>query len=255
MNFACTEAATHRFDRRPVLLEVQNMLISFLATLDRKGGDQSFRSAVEDFSAAQTSYLLQLHNQGVTMLLDPEHAMTEIFKKWTRIHDIGRLSIILPAYTLMDALCVCLSGILLTAKYDKGEHYYDSSYWVIGTFGFLAFYLNCLVRSLDDPFDGPEDYQFKCYAYSTVLDFTPSDMWHYGTCIDFACLTVDWGSSLRKAVNSNRNEFKTQFLSSRFLQAPLQPLLDVPDEQHSNEIDFYRVATNPLGHHHFHGGP
>ena len=250
MNFACTEAEAHGFDHRPVLVEVQNMLFSVLSTLDRKGGEKSFQQAVEHFSVAQTSYLVQLHHHGVTMLLDPEHAMTEIVKKWCRIHDIGRLSIILPAYTLMDSLCICLSGVLLDAKvsapnflhstvsfhalppsnphallhsrlfqYDKGSFFFDSSYWAIGVFGYLAFYLNCLVRSLDDPFDSPEDYQFHCYAYMAEKNFSAYETWKYGTCIDFACLTVHWGSNLRKALNSTPQtlSIRAVALSNRFI--------------------------------------
>jgi hypothetical protein len=246
-SFCITESACHEFDHRPILLEVENMLLAVLGTIDRAA---EFEQCLADFSAAQTSYLQKLHHNGVQVLLDPEHALTEIVKKWTRIHDIGRLSIILPAYTLMDLICAALTGVLLCAQYSKNFEY--SSYWVVGIFGFLIYYLNFLVRSalhpclpphakapqshaslqptlhptisrlpenhtlpppspplssgLDDPFDGPKFFHFRCYAFGEELSMSALDTFWYGTSIDFACLTVHFGKQLRAALHKTREE-------------------------------------------------
>lgn len=37
-------------------------------------------------------------------------------------------------------------------------------YWVILVFGSLCLNLNLLIRTLDDPFDGPKEYHLRCYA-------------------------------------------------------------------------------------------
>lgn len=92
--FAVSEARQRGFSSQPMLMDVQSMLICVLSTLDKKRG---YASDLRAFHEAFVSYKAYARTQGVHEVEGPEHAATEISKKLTRIHDIGRLSIILPA--------------------------------------------------------------------------------------------------------------------------------------------------------------
>ena len=60
--------------------------------------------------------------------------------------------------------------------------------------------MNILVRSLDDPFEGPPEHQFRCFATGRDIDLSLLDCWRYGILVDFACLTVDFGGLLRDLI-------------------------------------------------------
>ena len=115
-------------DHRPALREVETMLLCVLSTIDRMG---DFQDTVHLFNRAGLRLQHLLKQSGVHEMETVEHAMTELQKKWTRIHDIGRLSIILAGYTLMDALCILLCTVLLSVNYTKPE----TGFWVILVFG------------------------------------------------------------------------------------------------------------------------
>lgn len=163
-------------DHRPMLAEVQTMLLSVLSTLDQTG---EFEDSLKVYnrSAARLTYLLK--KNGVHELESLEHAVTEIQKKWTRIHDIGRLSIILAGYTLMDFLNVLLMGVLCAVRYNSA----DTGYWVILVFGSACMYLNLLVRTLDDPFDGPKLYHWRCYMHEQVVNKTLYEGFKFSTMV------------------------------------------------------------------------
>jgi hypothetical protein len=205
MTIALTESQARHFDHRPMCRQIELMLLPLLSTLDNSLDTPSFRQTSWDFSLAATEFL-QLARRGaggegpdhVVELEGAQHAISEIKKKWTRIHDIGRLSIVLPAYTIMDSLCFLLSAILVCADYKAGAIPPSSILMAISVFAYVAFYLNLMVRSLDDPFDGPEHFQYKSYCRSAAPEMTLWEVWCFPTTIDFECLTVDVGSNLRR---------------------------------------------------------
>jgi len=163
-------------DHRPLLREVETMLLCVMSTVDRAG---RFEENIRLFNRAGLRLCAQLRRNGVHEMETVEHAMTEIQKKWTRIHDIGRLSIILAGYTLMDSLCIILIAVLLCVKYANNEN----GFWVLLIFGSVCLYLNLLVRTLDDPFDGPEHYHFKCYVHETPVNKTFWEGWKFSTAV------------------------------------------------------------------------
>ena len=200
--FARAEAAAYGFDELPMLLNIEDMLLCVFATLDRK---LDFHRGLATFHEAFVSYCVYAKGQARYSnnhidLLGPEHAMEEIVKKWTRIHDIGRLSIILPGYTLMDMLTTLLVALLASVKYKEID---SSANWAIVIFATIIIYLNVLVRALDDPFDGPEEYHFKCYAHGMKERMTPWEAFNFGLAIDFECLSVDFGSVLRRLIHEH----------------------------------------------------
>jgi hypothetical protein len=200
--FARTEAAAYGFDEKPMLLNVEDMLLCVVATLDRK---VDFSHGLATFHEAFVAYCVyaqgQAHHNGDHIdMLGPEHATEELVKKWTRIHDIGRLSIILPGYTLMDLLTSLLVALLVSVKFKDID---VSAYWAIVIFATIIIYLNVLVRALDDPFDGPEEYHFRCYVRSAREHMTPWEAFHFGLGIDFECLTVDFGGILRRLIHEH----------------------------------------------------
>ena len=163
-------------DHRPMLAEVQTMLLSVLSTLDQTG---EFEDSIKVYNRSATRLAYLLKKNGVHELESLEHAVTEIQKKWTRIHDIGRLSIILAGYTLMDFLCVLLMGVLCAVKYTAT----DTGFWVILVFGSACMYLNLLVRTLDDPFDGPKLYHWRCYTHEQVVNKTLYEGFKFSTMV------------------------------------------------------------------------
>ena len=204
MTFSISEARARHFDHRPMCRQVELMLLPLLSTLDDSMENNEFRRTSWDFGCAAANFRALAHRgRGLNThdhveLEGVEHAITEIKKKWTRIHDIGRLSIVLPAYTVMDTLCFLLSAILLCADYKAGAVPPSSALMAISVFAYVAFYLNLMVRSLDDPFSYPEQYQFRSYCRSALPRQTLWQDWQFPSSVDFACLTVDLGSNLRR---------------------------------------------------------
>jgi hypothetical protein len=202
VSFARSEAVHHEFDEKPALQQVEDMLLCVLCTLDRK---MDFAVALRGFHEAAVAYNVYIKrgSHGHAELEGPEHAMVEILKNWTRIHDIGRLSIILPGYTLMDMLSLILIIELSSVTYSKTSIYsFDpTGYWAVGIFATAIIYINILVRVLDDPFDGPENYQFNHYVTGAPVHMNYLEAYHYGLSIDFACLTIDFGHYLRHLIH------------------------------------------------------
>jgi hypothetical protein len=205
MIFATREARARHFDHRPMCRQLELMLLPLLSTLDGSTEASDFGRLTWDFQCAAANFLGHARDghpdkigHDHVELEGVEHSITEIMKKWTRIHDIGRLSIVLPAYTIMDMLCVLLSAILMCMDYKSGVIPPSSALMAISVFAFVAFYLNLMVRSLDDPFEGPDNYHYTSYCRSSTPPLTLWETWCFPTLIDFECLTVDLGRNLRK---------------------------------------------------------
>lgn len=214
MSIAVSEARVRRFDHRPMCRQIELMLLAVLSTLDESLGEGGFRQTSWGFQCASTNFLVLLqrgrdegqHDHVVLEVV--QHAIGEIKKKWTRIHDIGRLSIVLPAYTVMDVLCVLLSAILLCADYKAGAIPPSSALMAISVFAYVAFYLNLMVRSLDDPFDSPGQFQYLTYTRSKAPIMSLWEVWCFPTLIDFACVTEDMGANLRRLIRCDEHELE-----------------------------------------------
>ena len=96
----------------------------------------------------------------------------------------------------MDILVVALFGIVMVVDY-KNEF---TNFAAISVLFTVAVYMNLLVHGLDDPFHGPEDYHFRCYAARREVELSFADAWRHGLMVNFACLTADFGSLLRKLI-------------------------------------------------------
>jgi hypothetical protein len=89
VGFARAEAASYNFDAKPLLLNIETMLLCVLSTLDSKC---DFADAVASFDEAWHEFQVYCSEQshhGIR-LEGPEHCVSEILKKWARIFDIGR---------------------------------------------------------------------------------------------------------------------------------------------------------------------
>ena len=201
--WARAECATYGFDDLPMLLNVEDMLLCVIATLD---GKVEFSRGLATFHESFLAYCVyahgqsRLHDNHIGDLDGPEHATEEIVKKWTRIHDIGRLSIILPGYTLMDLITVLSIALLCSVTYKDIP---GSANWAIFIFATILIYLNILVRALDDPFDGPDNFHFRCYTHCAYQPMSFAEAFHFGLGIDFECLTVNFGSILRRLIHEH----------------------------------------------------
>ena len=121
---------------------------------------------------------------------------------------------------ILDILTMLTIAILVSVNYSTSEKtmstdgslcstlgigcsYAKSStgYWVCAIFSTIIIYLNLMIRSLDDPFWGPENYNFQCYVESRLLDFSLVQSLLHGSPIDFGCLTVGTGKRLRRFIH------------------------------------------------------
>ena len=70
----------------------------------------------------------------------------------------------------------------------------------------VAVYMNRLVHGLDDPFDGPPDFHFNCYVQGRVIELTFYEAWKNSLTVDFACLTAEFGSTLRQLIADSEGD-------------------------------------------------
>ena len=174
VTFARTECRARDMDERPALLALQDMLLCVMAYVD---GKAEFSGAMRCYEAAwqrYCSHLLRLlysahsSNGGHIELEGAQHCNTEIVKKWGRIHDISKNSIVLPGYMLMDLITGLLIAALVSVSYKDVS--VTTGYWATGIFSALAIYLNVMVRQLDDPFAMPKGFWFKSFANGVEVE-------------------------------------------------------------------------------------
>ena len=132
-------------ERGAALRHVEALFLCVIGFLD---GRFHYNVALNSFLRNEMALCEQLERWGRADLEHIEHVLTETRKKLTRMHDISRTSIILPLYTLIDALTLLFMLVLILADYD----YDRTGYVTITVLGGLAVYMNLLNRDLDDPF-------------------------------------------------------------------------------------------------------
>ena len=96
----------------------------------------------------------------------------------------------------MDILVAALFGIVLVINY-KNEY---TNFAAISVLFTVAVFMNALVRGLDDPFHYSEDYHFRCYVARREIDLSYAEAWRHGLSVNFACLSADFGTLLRKLI-------------------------------------------------------
>lgn len=188
-----TDHDGHPSNALPALLQVERLLLCILDFLDQKC---TYAETMSDFMDAEVCLYAKLRRLRVHEMETVEHVTTEMRKKLCRIHDISRKSIILPLYSLIDTLTVCLLGILISAKYS----YEQSAYATIAIFGTLFVFVNLLVRDIDDPFTYPDQHHRKSYYSAQPESSTMRNSWTHSAAIDFDCLTIDFGQALRRQI-------------------------------------------------------
>lgn len=202
--FATSEGASLHFDPRPLLQQVEGMLLCVISTLDRK---VPFQRALTAFNHAHVNYIRLAHKAGARSLEGVEHDVTEVVRKWTRIYDISRTSILLAAYTVMDALTIFMVALLACVQYEKEKTSDNSGYWACAIFSSIVIYLNMLVRELDDPFAGPPGYLFECYICGAAQVIPITHGFSSIATINFDALVVDFGSFLRELIHGERPSY------------------------------------------------
>jgi len=173
------------------LRHVEELMLCVVDFLDQR---RHYNVALNDFLAAENALCAQLKAWGRHDLEHVDHVLTETRKKLCRMHDLSRTNVILPLYTLIDALTLMFMSVLICADY-----YYDrTGYATIVVLGGLVIYMNLLNRSLDDPFTYPRGFHRDCYKLGKARRLTVREAWLFGPSIDFLCLTVDFGGILKR---------------------------------------------------------
>ena len=202
--FARVEASTHGYDVKPMLREVEAMLLCFMAHLDHR--DTDFSEAVKGFNNAYLEYCRiaarEAHRVGAHVEFEgPQHMVVELQKKWGRVNDISRTSILLPGYTLIDLLCMLMLATLISVSWKTVDYRISGTttgYWACGIFSTIIIYLAILVRFLDDPFEWPSGFHFKTYVNGAPISLSIRDEIFYVCGIDFEPVFADFGSELRE---------------------------------------------------------
>ena len=201
MMAARVEAATKGYDVKPLLREIEAMLLCLMAHLDHR--DTDFSEAVKCFNLAFLSFCNIIYEnaekvgKGNEINFEEEQHMTvELLKKWGRMNDISRNSIILPGYTLVDMIVWLNLGALMcvTWKDDGRVSGKDTGYMACGIFATIIIYIAVLVRKLDDPFDWPSAFHFNTYVNGAPIALTFSEeLWvrvfdrSSALCVDLKC--------------------------------------------------------------------
>jgi len=173
------------------LRHVEALLLCVVDWLDQR---RPYNVVLNDFIEAENALCAQLEAWGRTDMEHTEHVFTEMRKKLCRMHDLSRTHVILPLYTLIDSLTVMFMSVLICADYT----YDRTGYATIFVLGGLVVYMNLLNRSLDDPFFYPRGFHRDCYVLGKGRRYTLGEAWRCGPNIDFLCLTVDFGSILKR---------------------------------------------------------
>ena len=202
--FARVEATTHGYDVKPMLREVEAMLLCFMAHLDHR--DTDFSEAIKGFNNAYLEFCRiaarEAHRVGAHVEFEgPQHMVVELQKKWGRVNDISRTSIILPGYTLIDLLCMLMLGTLISVTWKTVDVHISGAttgYWACGIFSTTIIYIAILVRRLDDPFDWPSGFHFDTYVNGAPISLSFKDELMYVCGIDFEPVFADFGSELRE---------------------------------------------------------
>jgi hypothetical protein len=193
VSFATTECRSRGMSELPALEAVQDMLLCVMAHVDSR---VQYAPATRCYEAAWQRYcqhLLQAAHSSSGMHIELEntqHSNTEIVKKWARINDISKNSIVLPAYMLMDLITCLLIGVLVDVYYkDISE---TTGYWATGIFATIVIYMNLFIRQLDDPFAWPEGYWYQAFANGGELETSLLDTLRLVCNVNMGCVVSVW---------------------------------------------------------------
>jgi hypothetical protein len=160
LSFAKAEAELYDFDARPLLLDIETMLLCILSTVDRRA---DFGAGLDLFDNAWHHFRIYCKKKsgGHIDLEGPEAAVKGILARWAQVRDNSKRSVfLLPAFTLIDGITLLVIAVVLSVNFadnDKGLGYgkLTTGYWTAAIFSMLVIYLNLLIRSLSEPYDGP----------------------------------------------------------------------------------------------------
>lgn len=193
---ACAEV--HRVSAKPMLHNIETMLLAVLATVDRKVPLATALAALDRAWHALQVYARRV-SHGAADVRGAESAVADILRGAARVSDAARSPTSLAARTLVDLVCGLLIGVLVSVRYGDGDD--ASGYWVCGVFASFFIYANLLIRSLDDVFAGPDSHQFLCYVSGAAVPLSLADTLAYGEPVNFACLAGDFGRLLRAHIH------------------------------------------------------
>ncbi len=113
-----------------------------------------------------------------------------------RMYAIQKTSYILEGYTLMDLMMAAVI-VLMTATNWPWEIAESTAMAFTISISFLFAYLQFFVRDLEDPFKYPSGHSLRCYNEGKTPESTFLDDHRFADSIDFAPLTVGFGSRLK----------------------------------------------------------
>jgi hypothetical protein len=222
------------------LRHIESILLSIIDFLD---GRRTYLEVSQTQLDAEIDYITLMATWGFEAMETPEHCLTEIRKKMCRMHDIARTHIILPLYTLIDVLTICLISYITTIKFT----YENTAYACLVFFGGLFIYLNFLNRDLDDPFQYPPGYHLATYLSGIPDRLKIEEAWSNPPAIDFNCLTADFGLQLRKYMSDvNMKPSRVNMAIEKLRTEEGSKSLGALQRQFSFLRSSLRITNNPL---------
>ena len=176
---------------------VRNMFYCILKTLDSK--DNAWAS-FEENSKLMREAEAKLFSCFIKFKAKPKKIgkpIETIRKTFGRMYVIQATSYIPACYCMMDSMVIIVFTLMTTTNWPTDTAFAPGmSFTVIITFLFTFLWL--MVRSLEDPFEYPHDYNMNCYTKGSKIPMSlREEFWAVGS-IDMSGLTVEFGQHLCK---------------------------------------------------------
>ena len=200
--------------RAIVLLRVRDALSAVFDVLhlpNDEEGPVAYLRAMEKIDDAQTElscFQLQVERKVATWFGEdksvyPGAKLDKPFEQLRailgRMYAIQKTSYILEGYTLMDLMIVGVAVLMSGTDWPAETHAGTAFAFTVAISSLFA-YLQFFCRFLEDPFDYPEDYAYKCYNEDgNVQTSIYEDHWYSGS-INMRPLTVVFSQSLKEQI-------------------------------------------------------
>ena len=176
---------------------VRDMFICVVQLLDSK--DETLISSFGESSKVMRGAEVQLltrfaqYNTRPKAIGKPIELIRKIFG---RMYVIQATSYIPACYSLMDLMVLIVFTVMTTTNWPiKTQFETGLAFTVVITF--LFSYISLMVRSLEDPFVYPVNYNMRCYEKKEILKLSMSEEFASVGSIDMSGFCVGFGNHLR----------------------------------------------------------
>ena len=182
---------------------VAEMLLCIIKVLDcgNESPDRSFETTSEAMRSSEVNLFALFHDYKVKpkKIAKP----IEIIRKTLgRMYVIQATSYIPQCYTLMDSMVLIVFTLMTTANWPKETTAFETAIAFTVIITFLFSFLWLMVRSLEDPFEYPPQYNMKCFSDPKnsgcqKIEMGLDEEFVSVGSIDMSVLTVGFGKNLR----------------------------------------------------------